>query len=193
MSINWKKSAELNRCSIDKLKIWFGKHPKSHKKVVAVCEGDFCEKPERIIIYKSYHDLCISCGLKKRYEDIDERKKTGEASKKAHRDDPTLTQRQSEAQLKRYEDPKEHEKQSNGLRKRFEDPKEREKLSIIHKKRYAEMDDPGSQMVTHHYIYDFNDLDKYTIEVTRSEHSTIHNNLRHIGLEVPHINIMVND
>jgi hypothetical protein len=55
------------------------------------------------------------------------------------------------------------------------------------------MDDPKLEMCIHHYIYDFNDLNKYTIEVTRSEHSTIHNNLRRIGLEVPHINIMVND
>ena len=56
--------------------------------------------------------------------------------------------------------------------------------------KYDDMDNPGEQMIKHHYIYDFNDLDKYTIEVTRSEHATIHHNIRRAGLEVPCINIM---
>lgn len=64
------------------------------------------------------------------------------------------------------------------------------KMSTSAKDFYATLDDPGQQLVTHHYIYDFNDLDKYTIEVTRSEHCTIHFNLRYAGLEVPHINIL---
>ena len=48
-------------------------------------------------------------------------------------------------------------------------------------------------IVNHHYIYDFNDLSKYTIPVTTSEHVTIHNNLRRVRLEVPCINILKSD
>ena len=68
-----------------------------------------------------------------------------------------------------------------------------EKISTTKLKQYSKMDDPGQEIVTHHYIYDFNDWNKYTIKITRSEHLTIHNNLRHIGLEIPCINIMMDD
>ena len=155
MSIKWKESAELNHMTVDKLKACFKRFPQSHRRVVAVCESEGCENPERIIVYKRYRDLCKSC-----------------------------------AQKKRWEDSKEREKQSERQNKRYEDPKEREKSVIIQKKRYAEMDDPGLEMCTHHYIYDFNDLTKYTIEVTRGEHTTIHHNLRRAGLQVPCINIL---
>ena len=94
-----------------------------------------------------------------------------------------------------YEDnPEAREAVSDSLIKYYNDnpvsDKTKVKLSEAIKKHYDEMEDPGQQIVNHHYIYDFNDLDKYTIPVTRSEHTTIHNNLRCIGLEVPHINIM---
>ena len=246
MSINWKASSEINKMSENELKEYFERFPGSGKKIVAVCEGGHrCQ--DRIICYQAYRDLCQSCTNKKRYEDPEERKKTGEATKKAHRDDPTIAQRQSKSQIKRRADPKDREKTSIVGKKRYEDPEERKKtgeavkkahhddptiaqriseatkkahrddpgisqrISESHKKlyrddpslakqkgeaakkRYAEMDDPGLEMCIHHYIYYFNDLTKYTIIVTRSEHSTIHNNLRRVGLEVPHINIMVND
>ena len=67
------------------------------------------------------------------------------------------------------------------------------KISIALKKHYAEMDDPVQEIIIHHYIYDFNDWDKYTIPVTRSEHHKIHDNLRRAGLEILHINIMKGD
>ena len=75
---------------------------------------------------------------------------------------------------------------NNGMK----DPEIAEKISESKKKYYSEMDDPGQEMCNHHYIYDFNDLTKYTIPVTRSEHMSIHNNLRQAGLKVPCINIM---
>ena len=101
--------------------------------------------------------------------------------------------KQSVSAKKRWEDPKEREKVSDSLMGHIISGSQREKLSKATKKHYVEMDDPGQEICNHHYIYDFNNLTKYTIEVTRSEHMVIHQNLRRAGLEVPCINIMVDD
>lgn len=82
---------------------------------------------------------------------------------------------------------------SNKATERYKDQSERDKQSERTQKRYDEMDDPGQEICMHHYVYDFNDLDKYRIPVTRSEHSIIHADLRRAGLEVPCINIMKED
>ena len=209
MSINWKKSAELNGMSEDEAKKYFERFPKSNKKVVAVCEGG-CGCPDRIVSYYAYHDLCQSCAHKKSYQDDPTlSQRIGEGMKKAYQDDPTLSQRQSKATNKRYENPEERKKIGDGVKKAHrDDPTLSQRLSEGHKKSYrddptlsqrqtesmkntcAEMADPGQEICMHHYIYDFNDLEKYTIPVTRSEHTTIHHNLRRAGLEVPCINIL---
>ena len=92
--------------------------------------------------------------------------------------------------LKLYEDPEECKKISNGVKKLWDDPEYCDKQSKSHQKHWDDIDEPGQEMVRHHYIYDFNDLTKYTIMITRSEHTTIHNNLRWAKLEVPCINIL---
>ena len=47
----------------------------------------------------------------------------------------------------------------------------------------------GHDIVEHHYIYDHNDLSKYTTEMTRSQHSRLHLLMRRAGIKVPHINV----
>lgn len=74
MSINWEKSAELNDMSVSELIMYFKQYPGSNKKIVAICEGN-CGSPDRIVSYRGYHDLCLSCANKKRYEDPEERRK----------------------------------------------------------------------------------------------------------------------
>lgn len=44
-------------------------------------------------------------------------------------------------------------------------------------------------LVHHHYIYDESDLSKYTILMSRSKHTTLHNNMRKAEIKIPHINI----
>lgn len=56
--IDYARSAELNKWSIDELKAWFKKYPGSGKKIVAVCDG--CGK-ERIVKFQNYYDLCRKC------------------------------------------------------------------------------------------------------------------------------------
>lgn len=58
MSINWKKSADINNMSAQELKEYFTKYPGSHKLIVSECDdcGD-----SRECEYKSYRDLCARC------------------------------------------------------------------------------------------------------------------------------------
>jgi hypothetical protein len=135
----------------------------------------------RTTIKRRADKLCTSCALIRRWSD------------------PKEQEKQSVAQKKRYEDPKEHEKSSKAGIKAFEDDptlaqriSESLKNSDVHRTA-QDKQIGGNDMCKHHYIYDFNDLDKYTIWVTRSEHATIHNNLRFANLEVPHINILKED
>ena len=46
----------------------------------------------------------------------------------------------------------------------------------------------GQDIVYHHYIYDHSDLTKYTMKMTRSAHTKLHNMMHKTGIEVPHIN-----
>ena len=175
MSINWEQSAELNNMTVDGLKARFERFPRSAKKVVAVCDsGNNCL--DRIIPYYAYRDLCNSCSKirryedpnerrktgeanKKRYEDPDERIKTGESVKKAHRDDPTLSQRLSDGQKKSYQDDKTRAKRQRDSQRAH----------------YTEMIDPGLEICSHHVAYDFARPEALTVDVTRRFHGSIHN------------------
>ena len=44
-------------------------------------------------------------------------------------------------------------------------------------------------LIKHHYIYDHNDLTKYTMLITRKQHGRIHANMKKMGIKVPHINL----
>lgn len=46
----------------------------------------------------------------------------------------------------------------------------------------------GQDIVNHHYIYDNADLSLNTVQMTRSDHSSLHSLLRKLGYIVPHIN-----
>jgi hypothetical protein len=51
----------------------------------------------------------------------------------------------------------------------------------------------GNDIVNHHYIYDHSDLSLNTAQMTRSDHTSLHNLLQKLGYKVPHINIEVNE
>jgi hypothetical protein len=135
----------------------------------------------------------LSIAQLKRFEDPLEHEKLSIAALKRDLPSNETKEKISKANIKRFEDPLEREKLSIAMIKRFKNPLERKKISEANIKQYAEMEDPGQQICLHHYIYDFNDLNKYTIEVTRAEHMSIHQKLRRAKLQVPCINIMVDD
>ena len=51
----------------------------------------------------------------------------------------------------------------------------------------------GDDIVNHHRLYDDADLSKYTMPMTRSEHTSMHNRMRENGYEVSHINSATDD
>lgn len=46
----------------------------------------------------------------------------------------------------------------------------------------------GFDIVNHHYIYDHSDLSKNIVQMTRSDHASLHNVLRKLGYIVAHVN-----
>jgi hypothetical protein len=190
MSINWAETIKLYNISEIELKEYFDKYPGSNKKVVVSCDNPKCKNFDRIVVYQMRRSLCRMCAQKKRFEDLlehekysrsqkkryenpEERKKTSEVMIKTHIDDPTISERKAKSQKIRWENPEEHRKTAKSV-KNF----------------YDTLDDPGQQIVRHHYIYDESDLSKYTMEMTRSKHMKIHQAMRKEKIEIPHINIM---
>ena len=146
----------------------------SKRPIIVAC--DMCKETRNTIKYRA-DKLCISCALvkrwskpeeqekqsvaqKKRYKDPEERKKSADATKKAHKDDPMIVDRIRE-----------------GI-------KNSDKYKAVMDKQRG-----GNDIVKHHYIYDHNDLSLYTMEMTRSRHTWLHNTMRRAEIEIPHINI----
>lgn len=55
----------------------------------------------------------------------------------------------------------------------------------------AEAQRGGNDIVNHHYIYDKSDLSLNTVQMTRSDHTSLHMLLKKLGYIVPHINVKV--
>ena len=47
----------------------------------------------------------------------------------------------------------------------------------------------GDDIVRHHYVYDHSDLSKYTVRMSRTEHSRLHRLFESAGIIIQHINI----
>lgn len=61
--IDYEKSAELNNCTIEDLKIWFDKYPKSNKSIIRIC--DKCKIHYDEVRYNQRNKLCKICGNQK--------------------------------------------------------------------------------------------------------------------------------
>ena len=175
--------------------------PDSHKPIVVRC--DECGRV-RISTRKAYRDLCLSCAGKKRYTNLEERKKTSEANKK-YWDDPESHKKASESHKKYWDDPESHKKaseynkksykenpertlkQSEAHKKRYEDPNERKKTSESMKKHFSDAD--GDPIEMHHLIYDHNDKTRFTIPLRMSAHKKVHVVMRKQGIKTIHINV----
>jgi len=97
--IDWKRSAELNGMSEDKLRARFVRFPHSNKKIVAVC--DECGKV-RELSWGDYNSLCLKCSVntpealeKNRLSTVEyfshpeNREKHSKMKKRAIEDDPS--------------------------------------------------------------------------------------------------------
>lgn len=56
--INWEKSAELNDCTVEWLKVEFEKYPNSNKRIIRICNS--CDE-ERSVVFCNHSDLCGKC------------------------------------------------------------------------------------------------------------------------------------
>ena len=182
--IEWDKSAELNNCTIEWLKARFVRFPKSHKHIIRVCDrcGD-----ERSIEFCGYHELCQSCSEKKRYEDPKEHERHSAIMKKLYKENPAMGKMLSESQKKSFiDDPARTFRMSNAMKKMWaENP---ESWNDRNEKQKG-----GNDIVMHHWLYDDADLSKYTMPMTRSEHTAMHHRMVADGYEVQHINSDTDD
>lgn len=125
-------------------------------------------------------------------------KKIVKANKRYYENNPEklteMTKRLLDASKEYWNDPKNRNKSSKEKKQYYIDnPEIGDRISKTVKLFYAEMDDPGLQIVNHHYIYDHSDLSKYTMKMTRAKHAQIHAWMRKAGIVVPHINTKEQD
>jgi hypothetical protein len=273
--INYEKSAELNNCTIEELKIRFEKFPNSNKLIIRVCDN--CHK-ELKIKFQSYSDLCNLCSKRtpeareaarlkslEQFSTQEARDITSKAIKQFHIDNPDAGAENSKRQIQWHKDhPEAAEEQSKKVIKYYENPdnikaaakrtteyflmhpeageaaslrwseywsdpehrKDDSERQIAYLKEHPEKVDifitrmkkywsdqgncdlqsdrisnsgamkiaiekmvGGNDIIKHHFIYDHNNPDQHTVEITRSQHTSHHNWMRRNGLKVPHINV----
>lgn len=161
--IDYKKSAELNNCSIKELKVRFKKFPHSQKKIVAICE--VC-KQERLLTFSDYNDLCQSCATVKSHVDHPNMG-IGSSKRMKGENNPMKNVKVVEKvkkSLKKYREnhPEANKKQSELLKNST-----KHKISV-------EKQRGGNDIVTHHIAYDFARPEALTVKITRSFHGRIH-------------------
>lgn len=180
--INYTKTGELHGMTADEAKAYFTRYPKSCKAVVAICDtcGD-----ERTVNKTGCGDICKSCSAKARWENQDlhtalsntmkeywadpENKASYAAKMKPHYIDPEYKKALSEAKSKYWADEMSHENMSETM------------IASEAHKIASEAMVGGHDMVNHHYIYDSDDKHEFTVQMTRSDHTTMHANLRAQG------------
>lgn len=204
--IDYKQSAELNNMMVDELKSWFKIHPKSHKKVVRICEGNECNDVNEVE-FRQVTNLCKKCALNipevidanrlrgiERCSDPEWKITQSKQMKQYHIDHPEFAKIISEKAIERYKDLGYLKRMSEIGIKCWEDQAKRDKQSEIMKNSKLHQRQIGGQdIIMHHYLYDDANLSKYTMPMTRSEHMVMHNRMRMDGYEVPHINSETDD
>lgn len=161
--IDYEKSAKINDCSVQELKVRFDKFPRSQKKIIAICE--MCEN-ERLLTFSDYNDLCQSC-----------------AAIKSHIDHPNMAIESSERMKGKnnpMKDIKIVKKMVKSIRKYHRMHPEAGKIqskklknSIKHRESINRQRG-GRDIVIHHIAYDFKRPDALTIKIARSFHGRIH-------------------
>ena len=182
--IDWEKSAELNDMSVDALKLWFDKYPQSNKKVIRICNS--CGEERKIYFY-AYCDLCLECAnivsercaaISEGLLNSDEVKAFAKKRRGVPRSPETCAKiSKAKAGVPQPPFSSEHcTAISEGL------------LNSDVMKAQIESMRGGHDIVWHHWLYDHADLSKYTMPMTRSEHTSMHLRMRADGYKVKHIN-----
>jgi len=189
--IDWKKSAELNNCTVGYLKARFDRFPGSRKPIVSVCvdcglERDSC--------FRDHCDKCQKCANTIKNKSLDMRKKVSDKAIERWSDP-----HERDLARKRTVDffiahPEDLVAMLNRSRNYWLDQENIDALSETmrnsdaHKAASDKMRG-GNDIVKHHFIYDHQNIDQHVVEITRSQHQSHHHWMRRNGLESPHYNV----
>ena len=206
--IDWNASAELNDCTVECLKDRFERFPKSHKKVVAVCDGG---GNARHLAWSDYNGMCHLCSKRTSEAREASRLKTVEQFL-----DPAMREAARLRTIEQFSDQCVRDDVSKRSIEQWSDPIMRAKMSVIKKQFFidnpaagkeqserlkksvaiealAEKFRGGNDIVMHHYLYDDADLSKHTMPMTRSDHGKMHRRMQLDGYKVSHINSKTDD
>ena len=186
--IDWEKSADLNEMSVDDLKAWFERYPRSGKRIVAACDG--CGKG-RNVSFSDYRGLCHSCAQKGYFEDHPECLDEHLRRMKEYWADHEHRKENSERRIAYFKKhPEARVEVSKKTIEQWSDPEVRDGMSRKMIEYYEDPEHCGeNDIVGHHMIYDHSDLSKHTMKMTRSLHGRLHALFRKFGIEIPHINV----
>ena len=67
------------------------------------------------------------------------------------------------------------------------------RIVFINKRLYTHLPKVKPGYLRHHYIYDHANPSLYIIEMKISDHGKLHKQMRKNGIEIPHINVRIND
>lgn len=195
--IDWKKSAELNDCTVEWLKDRFKKFPNSNKKVWRVCEGKECDD-ERAIEFYQYSPLCQKCSLGtpevieanrlraiEQWSNPEIRSKVSKSLIQYNLEHPEMKEKHSIFMKEYCNDSKWKKLQSEKMIRYYYDQDNRDAQSERLKNNPKLS---GDSIIDHHYIYDHDNPEKYTMKVNRSKHFKIHWWMKKAKIIVPHLN-----
>lgn len=207
--INWDKSAGMCGMAVDVLRSYFEKYPKSEKLVWWVCDGTCGTQKEKMFCYSQ--GMCHKCAVNtpeaieanklraikqfanpaqrevrrlKTLEQFSTQEACDEMSEiiiRYNKDHPEKAKNHSEWMIEYCKNPEVNKANSERIINS-------KSMQIEHDRQRG-----GDDIVWHHWLYDDADLSKYTMPMTRSEHSTMHNYMKAAGYRVPHINSETDD
>lgn len=132
-------------------------------------------------------------------ENPDKLKEMSKRAKQYHIDHPEVAEYHSRVMIENYKDT-EYRKRASEVRIEYlkDHPEFSVRMSEIVKNSPAHHDASqakvgGYDIVMHHWLYDDADLSKYTMPMTRSEHTAMHWRMRADGYEVARINSRTDD
>ena len=182
-------TAALNGKSVDEMHAYFARYPSSEKPAIVQCPT--CGT-ERKIKFNRSHGNCQSCAATLCAQNP-ETSRLKSIKRAAYWKRPGSKERFVESMTPHYTSDAYKAAQRDSKIEYWADPDNRAAQSDRINSSYAhavasEVMRGGSDIVSHHTLYDHDDLSLNTYLMTRSQHASLHSWLRSEGISVEHIN-----